>query len=82
MKPVSEDATAQMLSCSKADLLNGISNGLPEEYFAMAPLLNDDVSVYGLRYLNATGEEEKLRTAFFRVGEKWVFIPRPFKAFE
>lgn len=80
MKPVSEEVTLEIQSATKEDLLGGIANDLEEGYLGMAKYLKDGERVYGFHYLNTAGEVEKSRAAFFKAGEKWVFIPRPFMA--
>ncbi len=82
MKPVSEGASLEIQVASKEELLDGSTNDLEEGYLAMAEYLQDGEKVYGFHYLNANGEIEKSRAAFFKAGEKWIFIPRPFMAFE
>jgi hypothetical protein len=82
MKPVSENPSLEIQSATKQELLAGQTNDLEEGYLKMAEHLKDGMSIYGFHYLNVEGEVEKSRAAFFKAGEKWIFIPRPFMAFE
>ena len=82
MKPITTDAEFKILSATKKELIAGISNGLPVEYVHLGNHLKDGITIYAMKYLNEDGTEQKLRAAFFKVSEKWIIIPRTFKAFE
>jgi hypothetical protein len=82
LKPLSLEATVNLLSATKEELLEGKTNGLPEEYILMARHLKDGTTVYGFEYISAEGKLEKTYTAFFQASGRWVFLPRPFLAFQ
>ncbi len=82
MKPVTEDAKLKVLSVTKNELKAGKTNGFPIEYLNLADHLKDGITIYAMQYLNEDGTEQKHRAAFFKLSEKWIIIPRTFKAFE
>lgn len=82
MKPVTEGATVETQMATKKELEAGTTNDLEEAYSSMAKYLKEGQKVFGFHYLNTEGEVEKSRAAFFKAGDKWIFIPRPFMALE
>ena len=82
MKPLTENATLQILTVSKTELENGITNGLPTEYLLLVDHLQDDVILFAMQYLNEDGSEQKMRSAFFKASGNWLIIPLAYKAFE
>ena len=82
MKPRTENAESKILSVTKDELQRGETKGLPEDYLKIAEHLKDGITLYSILYLNEDGTEQKQRAAFFKVSEKWIIIPRTFKAFE
>ena len=82
MKPLTDDAELKILSATKAELLSGNTNGLPTGYTKLATHLKEGSTIYGIQYLNTDGTEQKLRTAFFKVNDRWIIIPQAFKAFK
>ena len=81
MKPLTDDASLNIISVSKEELEAGKSNGLPEEYIQIAKYLKDEVTLYAIQYLNTDGTEQKMRSAFFKVNDNWMIIPLAYKAF-
>ncbi len=82
MKPETDNAKAKVIAVSKRELQSGVTKGLPKGYTKLSDFINDGVSVYGMQYLNEDGSIQKTRSAFFKAGEKWVFIPFAYQAFE
>lgn len=81
MKPLNEDDQVKITYANKAQLKQWKYNGLSQDYVALHEFINDDVVVYGINYFNDKTMDLKSRAAFFRVGNKWIFIPQAFKAF-
>jgi hypothetical protein len=81
MKPITDDAELNILSVSQKELEVGITNGFPEEYTTIVHHLKDGVTLYAMQYLNSDGTEQKMRSAFFKVNDKWIIVPLPFRAF-
>ena len=82
MKPINKGDNHAIIRASKKELSNGVSNGLEAGYSILSKYLKDDITVYGLQYLNNDGTPNKSRAAFFYVNNKWIIIPRLFKAFQ
>ncbi len=82
MKPITDDAELKIMSATKSELKEGITNGIPREYMDIADRLKDGTKVYVMAYLNEDGSEQKMRSAFFKVSGRWILIPRVYKAFE
>ncbi|WP_242158353.1 hypothetical protein [Aestuariivivens sediminis] len=82
MKPKHKTDKVKVLAATKQELAASKTNGLPKAYNILAKYIKDDVVVYGFMYLNDDGSEQKTRAAFFYVNDKWIIIPRTFKAFE
>ena len=81
MKPLTDDASLNIVSVTKEELEAGKSNGLPEEYIQIAKHLQDDVTLYAIKYVNPDGTEQKMRSVFFKVNDNWMLIPLAYKAF-
>ncbi len=81
MKPESMDAEVLILSATVEELKKGETNGLPIEYVNIASRFKEDVTVYGIQYLNEDKTVQKTRTAFFKIKDKWVMFPRVYIAF-
>ena len=81
MKPNTEAATIQIDYATKSAIQNGNLNGLPADYRNLVPHLKENITIYGIRYVNADGKTEKIRAAFFYTNGKWIFVPKVFRAF-
>ncbi|WP_345276113.1 hypothetical protein [Litoribaculum gwangyangense] len=82
MKPLNSSDQAIIVSANKKELIQGITNGLPEEYKILSNHIKEDVEVYGFQYLNSDGSVQKTRAAFFKVNHRWILIPQTFMAFQ
>ena len=81
MKPFSMDDEIVILYASKEELLNNTTNGLNDNYLNYAHLLKDEVTLYGFFYVNKKGQEKRIKTGFFKLSDKWIFIPSLWMAF-
>lgn len=82
MKPNTENAELKILTVSKNELENGITNGLPTEYLNISEHLQDGTKLYAMQYLNNDGTEQKMRSVFFKASNNWMIVPLAYKAFE
>ncbi|TXE15108.1 hypothetical protein FUA26_00965 [Seonamhaeicola algicola] len=55
--------------------------GVPIKYNVLSEFIYDDITVYGLQFIDSEGNLIKERDAFFKVDDKWIFIPEAYKAF-
>ena len=84
LKPESPGDSFKIIKASIEDLKNGRANGLPDEYREMIEQYPHGFSytIYGVQFLNEDGSIQKTRTAFIYVNDRWIIIPRMFKAFD
>lgn len=78
MKPSEEGAKLIIHTLSDEDLKAAKNGGFPIEYLGFAKNVNDGIVFYGMQYLKSDGSEDIFRSAFFKVNDRWVFIPLPY----
>ena len=82
MKAPNPESRRVLLPITKEELVKGgIFVGFSKEYPEFARKLRPGMRLFSVRYEDKEGKEEKTRASFFRIKDKWVFIPRPFMAF-
>ncbi len=79
--PVNEDDIPVAVSATQDQLLEWSQTDLSMDYIMLCEFLKADVVIYGMQYVDKKGMGTKSRGAFFRVDEKWIFVPQLFRAF-
>lgn len=82
LSPLPAGVTLQVITVSSIALQTGRSSDLPADYYRLAPHLKTGTLIYALQYLNPDSTVQQWHAAFFRVADRWVFIPDPYRAFE
>lgn len=68
-----------LIKATKDQLLEGITGDLPADYTSMGAFLADGQVIYGVSFVNADREVEKVRSCFLKTKDRWVFIPLAYR---
>ncbi len=68
-------------SANTSHLKQGSTDKLPEGYSSMADKFQDDLTIYSFRYAPPGGEVGMRFDGLLYINDKWVFIPKMWKAF-
>lgn len=81
MKPNQPNSKFEYISLTKEELSRGETNGLPDIYTLLADHLKDGTKVYIFQIINEDGSLYLTRDAFFKLSDKWIFLPNTYQYF-
>jgi len=79
MKAPGTGGRIAIIKATKDQLLEGITGDLPSDYTSMGASLADGQVIYGVSFVNADREVEKVRSCFLKTKNRWVFIPLAYR---
>lgn len=81
MKPNEPNSKFEYISLTKEALSNGDTNSLPDIFTSLADHLKDGTTVYVFKILNEDGSLYIIRDGFFKLSDKWIFMPLTYQYF-
>jgi len=81
VSPSANQTVVAIYKLNGSELNTNVESPLPEQYYAIADHIKDNISVYIIEYHEPEVNEGYQVHAFFYVKEHWVFIPNAYEIF-